>query len=112
MTIGFGHNLSVNGIPIEIADRLLDLDIAAANKSIMNDLPWILNIDSPRRDAIVHLCFWIGIGALLGFKKMLAACESGDWQTAHDEVLNSRLYGDIPERATEVANRLLTGDTP
>lgn len=110
-TIGFGHNLSTNGIPIEIADRLLDIDIANAQKQVLTNLPWVANIDLSRNDALVHLCFWIGIGALMGFKNMLLAAESGDWQTASNEVLNSHLHDDIPERCDEIATRLLKGDT-
>lgn len=112
LTIGYGHNLSANGIPLSIAGDLLDSDIATANDAVTHDIPWILTLDQPRREAIVHLCFWIGIGSLLGFTKMLAALQAGDWQTAHDEVLQSRLASDIPERAGEIANRLLTGVSP
>lgn len=112
LSIGYGHNLAVNGISIAIADQLLDDDIANAKKDVARNLPWALIMDTPRYEALVHLCFWIGIGSLLGFQKMLAACQSGDWQTAHDELLNSTLYNDIPERTVEIANRLLTGETP
>ena len=112
LTIGYGHNLSANGIPITIADQLLDSDILNAQKDVLRNLPWVMSLDEPRQDAFTHLCFWIGIGSLLNFKKMLAAAQAGDWQTAHDELLNSNLFNAIPQRATEVANRPLTGDTP
>jgi lysozyme len=112
ITIGFGHNLSANGISINIATQLLNGDIAAANNAVTHDLPWVLQLDAPRRAAIVHLCFWIGIGSLLGFTKMLAACQAGDWQAASQELLDSNLHDTIPERTEEIATRLLTGGQP
>lgn len=112
LSIGWGHNLASNGIPIEIADRLLEIDIANAQKQVMANLPWAGQIGMPRFDALVHLCFWVGIGSLMGFKNMLAALKIGDWQTAHDELINSNLHDNIPERTEEIATRILTGDTP
>lgn len=110
LTIGYGHNLSSNGISIAIADMLLDADIASAQKDVIRNLPWVLNASEPRQDAFVHLCFWIGIGSLLGFTKMLAAARDGDWDTAVQELLNSALHADIPGRCEDIANRLLTGE--
>jgi lysozyme len=111
LTIGIGHNLA-NGIPLSVAYSLRDLDIIAAQKAVITNFPWIKNIDMPRVDALVHLCFWIGIGSLMGFTKMMNAVRAEDWKTAHDELLNSKLFSDIPERTTEIANRLLTGVSP
>lgn len=111
-TIGYGHNLAVNGITISMADQMLDNDISSAQKDVIRNMPWVLGLDEPRQDAFVHLCFWIGIGSLMGFKKMIAAAQADDWQDAANEILNSKLHDDIPERATEIANRLLTGETP
>jgi lysozyme len=110
MTIGYGHNLQANGITIAIADQLLSNDIAEAKKLVDRNLAWTANVDPARRDAFYHLCFWIGIGKLLGFVKMMAAAKAGDWKLAANEVLNSALHDDIPERAEEIANRLLKGD--
>lgn len=110
LSIGYGHNLASSGIPIEIADRLLEIDIATAQKQLLTNFPWLSNIDMPRVDALVHLCFWIGIGSFMGFKKMIDAVRVENWKTAHDELLNSNLFSDIPDRTTEIANRLLSGE--
>lgn len=110
-TIGVGHNLA-DGIPLNIAYALRDADIASARHEVMAALPWLQCASQSRQDAITHLCFWVGIASLLGFKKMLAAVQCADWQTAHDELINSSLHNDIPERCEQIANRLLTGFTP
>jgi len=110
-TIGIGHNLS-NGITLAIATAMLASDITDARKQVFAEFPWTGKLDMPRMDALTHLCFWVGIGSLMGFNKMLDALQSGDWQTAHDELLNSKLFADISGRTTEIATRLLTGDTP
>ena len=112
LTCGYGHNLTANGISIAVAEQMLAADIATAQHEVLTALPWVANIDQPRQDAIFHLCFWIGIGSLLGFKNMLAAVQGGEWQTASNELLNSDLARDIPERANAISQRLLTGDSP
>lgn len=109
-TIGYGHNLSENGISILMADQLLDWDISCAQKAVIRNMPWVMSLDEPRQDAFVHLCFWIGIGSLLSFSKLLKAAQIGNWQGVHDELLNSDLYRDIPERTKDIATRLLTGE--
>lgn len=110
LTIGYGHNLSENGITIAIAQALLNSDIVAAQKQVFTNCPWIADIGIARSDALVHLCFWVGIGAFMGFKDMLAAAEAENWQAAHDTLINSTLHAEIPDRCEAIANRLLTGN--
>lgn len=112
MTIGYGHNLSSNGISIAQAEMMLADDIRAAQRDVQRYLPWVNDIDSARQDAFYHLCFWLGIGSLLKFTAMITAAHAGDWATVYNELLNSALYRDIPERTMEIALRLRDGDTP
>lgn len=110
LTIGFGHNLDANGITIAIANSILEADIALAKKNVIDYLPWILNFSPARQDAFYHLSFWIGIGKLLEFTKMLGAAKAEDWDRAVQELLNSALHNDIPIRTEEIANQLLKGE--
>lgn len=112
LTIGYGHNLSSRGITIDMANLLLEYDINNAQHDLQLNLPWALNLDPVRRDCYIHLCFWMGIGALLGFHKMNWAAQNEDWDTAAQELLNSQLHSDIPKRCEDIANRLKIGELP
>ena len=109
LTVGYGRNLSANGISILTAEQMLDEDIIRAQRDVQRYLPWVNDIAPARQDAFYHLAFWIGIGSLLRFTKMIGAAHSGDWETASNELLNSALNNDIPERTQEIAARLLNG---
>jgi len=43
------------------------------------------------------------------FKKALAAIRSGDWQEAHDQMLDSRWARQVPRRAEDLAKVMLRG---
>jgi len=51
----------------------------------------------------------LGIGGLLGFHKMLGACEKGDWATAALEALNSEWARQVGPRAYRISRQLEEG---
>ena len=65
---------------------------------------WISKMDKIRQGVIVELCFNMGLGRLKGFKKMLAACERGDYETASVEMLDSLWARQVGQRAKTLAN--------
>ena len=66
-------------------------------------------INQPRYEALVSMAFNLGRYGFAGFKKARAALEAGDWQRAHDELLDSRWAKQVPNRAREIAATILTG---
>ena len=58
------------------------------------------------------MAFNLGRGGFAGFKKARAALEAGDWQRAHDELLDSRWAKQVPNRARDIASTILTGQAP
>lgn len=70
------------------------------------------SMNEPRQAVIVDLCFNPGPTKLAGFHHMLNAIRSGDWQTAHDELLDSAYADQVKIRADINAVTLLTGEWP
>ena len=70
--------------------------------------PIILTLSLERQEVIFDLAYQMGVGGLLRFKKMWAAIESGDFETAGVELLDSRYAKQTPNRAEKNA-RILTG---
>jgi lysozyme len=109
LTIGYGRNLTDNGISTKEADAMLDIDIASHALDVSNAFPWLTHLDSVRQDVLVDLCFNMGIAGLKGFPRMLQALEYGAWERAAQELLNSRYARQVGARATELAQMIRTG---
>ena len=107
ITIGYGHNLTDNGITREQAERIFDDDIRTAKQEIASKmLYFIVKLPDEKYGVLIELVFWIGIGRALEFKKMLSALKAKDWNKAADELLDSRLGREYPTRTGELADVL------
>ena len=109
LTIGYGHNLE-HGISIEAAELLLRQDIEIATKQVKNAFIWWPKLTEARFYVLVDMTFNMGISRLCGFKKMLAAMEQGDYQTAAKEMLESKWAGQVNRRAVELSKIMQTGE--
>lgn len=109
LTIGVGRNLDDVGISMDEAEMLLANDIQHAINSIDATFPWAMGLDSARKDALTNMAFNMGIGGLMGFRKFLAAMQSGDYNTAADEMLDSQWAKQVPNRAYRLSVQIRTG---
>lgn len=110
LTIGVGRNLDDRGISKKTAMQMLDEDITIALADLAFFLPWYKQLDAARQEALINMCFNLGIARLRGFKNMLAALQASDWQKAHDEALDSRWAKQVKQRAIRIATTFLTGE--
>ncbi len=109
LTIGYGHNLE-NGISLKIAEELLQADLSYAQMEVGGKLPWSSKLDEVRQFVLTDMCFNMGLGKLLSFKKFLAALEKKDYQVAAQEMLDSRWAGQVGRRAGELAEMMKKGE--
>lgn len=125
LTIGVGHNLDTNPLTIEekkvcgydymkgitknAAFYLLRNDLERCEKGCIRNIPFYKNLDAERKYALLDMNFNMGIRALLGFKKMLAAMGIGNWKEAANECLNSKYARQTGKRAKRIAETIRTG---
>lgn len=102
-SIGVGRNLDDNGISEAEAIYLLDNDIARVERELDATWPWWRDMPEERQRALANMCFQLGLPRLSGFRKMIAALHSGDWEKAADEALDSDWAKQVPNRAHRVA---------
>lgn len=102
LSLGVGRNLDDVGISQVEAEYLLDNDIARVQRQLADALPWLKNRNLNIERALGNMCFQLGIGGLLKFKKMLAYLEEGDYASARKEALDSAWAKQTPERAKRV----------
>ena len=111
ITVGVGRNLDENGgigLSNDEIDYLLKNDIERCRYEL-DALSWFSDLDSVRQDALVNLCFNLGMTRLLGFRKAMAAMAIGDYSTAADEFMDSKWATQVGSRADEVTEMIRTG---
>lgn len=109
ITIGVGRNLDALGLSEEEVLYLLDNDINRCDKELIYNFKWYPDLCRARQDAMINLCFNLGISKLLGFKKALGAMGRGDYDKAADEFLDSKWARQVGNRAIEVADMIRKG---
>mgnify|MGYP000938050228 FL=1 len=113
ITIGVGRNIDEDGglgLSDDEVDYLLSNDIDRCIKELGASFDWFKQLDEVRRDAMINLVFNLGMPRLKQFKNTLAAMENCDWNTAADELLDSRWATQVGARATEVSTMIRTGE--
>ena len=107
-TIGYGRNLSDRGISQAEAQLMIENDILIC-KQEMEAFEWYYGQPPGVRDALVNMCFNLGLPMLLRFKRMLAALVGKDYNQAAIEALDSRWANQVGDRAKRVACSIRAG---
>jgi len=107
-TIGVGRNLRDRGLRQNEIEFMLENDCAEVAIECFK-LPGWHTLSDVRQRVIAEMCFQMGLGDLLAFKKMFAALERNDFNAAADEMLDSKwAKEDSPGRAHELAQMMRT----
>lgn len=111
-TIGVGRNISEGGLGLskDEVDYLLVNDIKRVQDELTRSYPWFAELDEVRRDAMVDICFNIGLTKLRGFVNALAAMSRSQYEIAADEFMDSRWSEQVGNRAVEVTEMIRTGE--
>jgi lysozyme len=97
------------GLSDDEIDYLLANDMARVKIELGQILPWTSHLDDARLGALRNMAFNLGIPRLLGFKKMLAAFEAGNWQEAANQMADSLWAEQAGDRAVRLQKQVLTG---
>lgn len=109
-TIGYGTNLQTLSISEEQATEwLYDYVADIQNRLMMNNV--YLGLSQERQDVIASMVYQMGYNGTMNFKNMWRALERADYQTAADEMRDSKWWRDpkTRARAERMAVRMETG---
>ncbi len=106
-TIAYGFNIDA-GISQYAALALLQAQ-SEERHIALGKFAWYTALDPIRQSVLIDLSFNDGVEGLLQFHKMITALEAKDWQTAHDQLLDSDAARELPGRYQPLAKILLTG---
>jgi lysozyme len=109
LTIGIGRNLEDVGISEDEASMLLRHDIQEATRQLLHAFPWMGDFNDARISAMINFTFNVGIGTVKKFENTLSYMQSGDWDKAADEMMDSRWARQVGNRALEVTEQIRTG---
>ncbi len=108
LTIGYGLNLDA-GVSEELAELILEYQVKRITKELRK-LEWFFDIDSfARQDVIVNMAFNLGVAGVCGFHKMINAISMHDYHEAANEMLDSKWFKDVGNRAIELAEQMRSG---
>ena len=108
-TIGFGRNLSDNGISKYEAELMLVSDIEEVYRDL-SCFKWISDLNHAREAVIVDMVYNLGINRFKGFKKTIAHLSAGDFYLASIEMLDSKWAKQVGYRAIELSHMMKTGE--
>jgi len=113
-TIGVGRNISPGGMGLseEEISYLLKNDIRRVDKELEKAFKFYVGLDPVRRDALINLCFNIGLPRLRKFNRALRSLEVSDYEDAAVELLDSLWANQVGKRAEDIAHMIRTGEYP
>lgn len=109
LTLGIGRNLTDKGITEEEATYLLQNDVNEVYDELY-ETNLRGKIDDPRYYVLVNMAFNMGTSGLLAFKKMLKFYNDKDWESAANEMLDSKWATQVGDRAERLAKQMRTGE--
>ena len=113
ITIGVGRNLDSLGLTEDEVMYLLTNDIVRCDKELLHNFKWYPEMCRARQDALINLCFNLGITRLLTFKKALQAMADKDYSKAAIEFLDSKWATQVGvTRSNDIALMIRTGKYP
>jgi len=110
-TIGVGRCLR-EGVGMGLSDAevdfLLQNDIERCYKEL-SVFSWFTNLDQVRQEALIDMCFNLGLPNFLGFRNTLKYVAEGKYSQAAAEMLNSKWAKQVGDRAKELSYMVETG---
>jgi len=108
LTVGVGRNIDDVSFSDDEIDLMLKNDIRRARNGAETFLAY-QSLNEVRRGVLVEMIFQMGVAGVAKFRKFLEAAYMHEWQTAHDEMLDSRWHKQTPTRAKKLAEIFLHG---
>ena len=106
LTIGYGRNIEDRGVTEEEAEYLLSNDLLLVTKQLRSKIDYFDDLPQNVQEALINMCFNLGITRLMKFKRMFKALEIGNYERAATESLSSRWARQVGARADRIAKKI------
>ena len=95
LSIGWGHNLDINGISDGIANLLLDQDLGDAVRAAEALVANFGELNDVRRCVVISMIFQLGETGFRKFRKTIGHIEAQNFYMAAVEMRDSEWYRDL-----------------
>lgn len=102
-TLGYGTKLPLSKSE---ASMLLISRLDKKIEELLEKKPFVKELDEIKQEVLYEMAYQLGVGGLLGFKKMWLAIERGDFKKAASEMLDSKWAKQTPLRANHLAQKI------
>lgn len=110
VSIGYGRCLALNGISEAEAELMLENDMLVATKDASQFAGDIWEkLSDVRKAVLISMAFNLGLPRLVKFVKFRAALQDCDFETAANEMLDSKWRRQVKGRAERLANLMKAG---
>jgi lysozyme len=123
LTVGMGYNIDTNPLPVDIAaylrmqgeiteemaDRLLTIMLGVVTLQCHAIYAGFEGFSEVRRNALIDFVYNVGARTAQKFKKMRAAVETGNWETAADELKDSVWFNQVGTRGPDIVGMIREG---
>lgn len=114
-TVGVGHNLQA--CPLDYVYPLNDTqvnlilaeDLYLVFNGLDKNLPWWRGLTYARQRVLANMAFNIGIAGLMGFRNTLLYVQNGEYEKAHNGMLDSKWAKQVGARANRLADMMVQG---
>ena len=96
-------------IPDAVIDFWLDYEVKAKIRTLETVFSWWGTLDDARQRVLANMAYQLGVEGVMKFKKMIAALQAHDYDTAADEMLDSDWHKQTPNRAERLISMMRTG---
>lgn len=119
-TIGYGKKIgfyrqslsdfSMISLPKCAAKAWLQYDLDTLIKQVSSRFPWFKNLNQPRQDVVISMCYQLGFNGFCEFEKTIKFINLADFESASVEMLDSRWATQTKGRAERHSKVMLSGD--
>lgn len=89
---------------------LLANDITEKERELEASVSFYKRLDEARKGVLLNMAFNLGVQGLLGFRNTLKLIETGKYEEASKEMLNSKWAKQVGARADRLSKQMLTGE--
>ncbi len=109
LTIGYGRNLDDIGIDETEAGMMLQTDMHKVIQQMTSVAEW-QGISDVRQNVLLEMSYNLGFQGLQSFHRMWAAIRREEYNSAADEMMNSKWARQVGNRAVKLSTMMRSGE--
>ena len=105
-SIGYGFAIKDLVLDEDIANIILQRKLEALIRGIEFRFGWFADLPGTVKDVVIEMSFQLGLSGFSKFKKTIEHLKNEEWESAADEMLDSKWSVQTPNRAKALSDRV------